>query len=386
MAGRAATLVIQVVSDTAKAADGIKVFGKQLDTGLIAKGAAVAGAVGLATTAIIGMTKAAADDAAEQDRLLEAVKASGAAHGDYAKQLDVAIEKGQALAFTDTQIRDALVPLVGATGDVTEANALLATAQDVARLAGVDLETASKAVAKAHNGSAGALAKLTQTSTEGKTAAQVLTEAQRKAAGQAEAYGKTTKGQTEAMSIGFDELTETIGAAFLPILADLIPVLMPILKIFGELIKALLPALIPLVKLLIIPLKILVTVIGAIAEALVPMIEWIIKAIETVGDFLAALGPVQAAGEFIGGIFDGKAAAAAIPAGMAARSGFVAVPGSVTPRAALPAAGARAGANVTVNIHGAVDPEGTARQVQRLLTQHGIRMGTSSPLVTGQAL
>ena len=352
MAGRAATLIIQVVSDTAKASQGISVFGKQLDTGIIAKGAAVAGAVGIATTAIIGMTKAASDDAAEQDRLLQAVKASGAAHGDYAKQLDVAIEKGQALAFTDTQIRDAMVPLVGATGDVGKATELMATAQDVARLAGVDLETASKAVAKAHAGNAGALAKLTQVNTEGKTATQVLTEAQKKAAGQAEAYGKTTKGQTEAMGIGFDELTETIGSAFLPILADLIPVLMPILKIFGELIKALLPALIPLIKLLVIPLKLLVQIIGALASALVPMINWLVKAIETVGEFLSALGPVQAAGEFIGGIFQGNAAAAAMaPATMAARGAAVAVPGSVTARRSSSAPAAPA--SVTVNIHGA---------------------------------
>ena len=325
MAGRTATLTIQILADTAKAQGGIQAFGRNLDAGMIAKGAVAAGAVIAVTAAIVDMTKAAAADAQEQARLEQAFVAAGAATGDYKAAIDASIVAGQDLAFTDTQIRDALTPLIGATGDAAKAQEGLALAQDVARLSGVDLETAAKAVAKAQAGQGTALAKLTQINAKGLTATEVLTAAQAKAAGQAEAYGNTTAGQAESMSIAFDELTEMIGSFFLPILAEILPILKPILKEFGKLITALLPVLIPLVKLLIIPLKILVKVLGWIFEMLAKVIKWFEKVIKAIGEFLEAFAPVRAVGDFIGGIVSGQAAPAPpAPAGL--RAGLLAGP------------------------------------------------------------
>jgi hypothetical protein len=44
------------------------------------------------------------------------------------------------------------------------------------------------------------------------------------------------------------------------------------------------------------------------------------------------------------------------------------------------------GGGVVVNISGAIDPEGTARAVARVLTQHGIRTGRASTLATAAAI
>ena len=334
MAGRSAQLIIQVLAETQKATGSITAFGKTIDAGMLAKGAAVAGVFVAGTAAIVGMTKAAAEDAAEHERLVGAFEAAGAATGDWSAIVDTAISKGQELAFTDTEIRDAMVPLIGATGDAAKASEALSLAQDVARLSGVDLETAAKAVAKAHAGQGTQLAKLTQQNAKGLTATEVLTAAQKKAAGQAEIYGNTASGQAKAMEIGFSELTEQIGTAFIPIIMAILPALRPLLKMLGELITALLPILIPLLKAVGAVLSLMIGIITRIVRVVIDMVTWIGKAIGVVSDFLASLGPVKAAGDFIGGIF-GRAAPAPAPALVPmARGGYAAVPGSVMPTGA----------------------------------------------------
>ena len=392
MADRSVSLLISVVTETTKAAagldqagKGVEVFGKKLDLGLVAKGVAAAGAIVGVTSAVIDMTKAAADDAAEQERLVQAIQANGAAHGDWQKTLDATIAKSQELAFTDTEVRDAMVPLVGVTQDVTKASDLLATAQDVARLSGVSLESAAKAVAKAQAGSATSLAKLVQVNAEGMTSTEVLTAAQKKAAGQAEAYGKTTKGQADSMSIGFDELQETIGAAFLPVLAAILPELLPVMQAFGKLIIALLPALTPLLKLLVKVLLLIAPVLTKIAEGLALVIGWVEDAIGAFADFLSTLGPVRDAAGFIGDLFAGGKSAgvpvAVVPTvngravsvgaasfGMSSTRPTVRVSGSITHRIDDPS-GALAGipggaAAVAAMLNRGTDATGLFRNLQ----------------------
>lgn len=259
-----------------------------------------AGAVVAVGAAVVDLTKAAAADAAEQARLEAAIAASGAATGDWKAQIDQAISAGQSLAFTDTEIRDAMVPLVGATGDVAEAQGLLATAQDLARLKGIDLATASDAVAKAHAGNETALARMIGVSGQGLSATEVLAEAQARAAGQAETYGSSTEGSMAKMSIMFSEVGETIGSAFLPILEEIIPILMPILASFGKLIKDLLPVLIPLLKLAVIPLKLIASAISAVLDVLGPLIKGLGEAIDVIGDFLGSSDKAKGAAGGVG--------------------------------------------------------------------------------------
>ena len=296
------TLVIKVVTDTANAvkgmadvAKGVEGAEKSLDPKFLAAAAGVAGAAVAAGVALKEMGDAAAQDAAEHERLNQAFIASGAATGDYNAVIDEAIAKGQELAFTDTEIRDALVPLVAATGDAALAADSLALAQDIARLKGVDLATAAEAVAKAQNGSATALARLVGVSAQGKDATEILTEAQAMAAGQAEAYGNTTAGQAESMKIAFSELAETIGTAVIPVFNAIMPALQPLLIALGELIEALLPVLIPLLNLVSKALVGVANVLVRVVDQIARFVTWVYDAISAVGDFLATMNPFDEA-------------------------------------------------------------------------------------------
>lgn len=310
----ALTLLVRFLADAsqltdaaAKSSGGIKVLGHDLDVGLIAKSAAVVGGVGLAVSAITDMTLAAAADRDEQAALATAMEASGANIAGWEEKVNAAIDAGAALAFTDSEIRDSMATLTAATGDVDKATADLAIAQDIARSSGVDLATASDAVAKAHAGSDGALRKLLPGLEKGATAQDTIANASKRAAGAADTYAKSTKGMGETGSIAFSELTETIGSVFLPILDAIIPALIPILQAFGTLVKAILPLLVPLIKALGTALGIVAKVLVAVVDAVVKVITWFSKMIAKVGELVGKLGPLKAAGDFIGGIVGGHA-------------------------------------------------------------------------------
>ena len=117
--------------------------------------------------------------------------------------IDAAIEAGAAKAFSDSEVRAGLQDLVTATGSAEEANRLLGPAMDIARLAGVDLETASKALAKAHDGNDAALRKLIPGLEKGKTATDTIAEATKLASGQADIYAKSSEGMGKAGSDAF---------------------------------------------------------------------------------------------------------------------------------------------------------------------------------------
>ena len=292
-------LVVEIIGDAAKLDASLnKAGGKASGFGGMIGGsalkvAAFAGVVGIAATAVIGMTQAAADDAAEQQKLEAAIKASGAATGDWIAQTDAAIATAQEKAFTDTQAREAMQSLVTATGSVTEAQTLMAGAMDIARFANVDLSVAADAVAKAQAGQDGPLRKLIPGLEKGASATDTLAAATSQAAGQADLYADSAAGMQERGSQAFDELTETIGSAFLPILEEILPVLIPIIKQFGELVKAILPLIIPLIKALAAQLRIMLTVISGVVGWVIKLVNWLTDAAEAVGDFLASINPLE---------------------------------------------------------------------------------------------
>lgn len=292
-------LVVEIIGDASKLgkeldATGSKVggFGDALG-GSGVKVAAIAGVAGIAAVAIAGMTEAAAADRDEQTKLETAIKAAGAATGDYNVVVDEAIAKGQERAFSDSETRDALQSLVTATGDVTTATALLGPAQDIARFAGVDLATAADAVAKAQAGQAGPLQKLIPGLEKGASATDTLAAASAAAAGQADTFAKSQAGMSAIAGDSLGELSETIGSVFLPILDAIVPAIIPIIQAFGKLVTALLPALIPLVKLLAGALKIAADVLVGLVGWIIKLVNWIGTAIDKVGSFLDKLNPLK---------------------------------------------------------------------------------------------
>jgi hypothetical protein len=191
-------LIISIIGDASKLAGAlgkadakVSAFGKSIDVGGVAKVAAFAGGVGIAAAALTTMAVAAGEDRAEAAKLDQAIRAAGAATGDYTAEVEAAIVAGQNRAFTDTQTREALQSLVTATGSVTDSTALLATAQDVARFAGVDLATAADAIAKAQAGQDTQLARLIPGLEKGATATDTIANASKIAAGQADAFANS---------------------------------------------------------------------------------------------------------------------------------------------------------------------------------------------------
>lgn len=343
-------------------AGGAKVtaFGKSVDVGGIAKLAAFGAVAGVVVTGLLALGDAAAQDRLESDQLAGAIAAAGAATGDWADSVDDAIAKGQDLAFSDTQIRDALTPLVGVTHDMTAARALLSEAEDIARLKHVDLATAAEAVAKAEGGQGTALAKLTEINAAGLTATQVLAAAQAKAAGQADIYGKSTKGAGEASAIGMSELGEKVGGLVLSLEEKLLPALLPIIDALSDLMSAVLPILIPIIETLGKVLGVVAGAISTVVKFVSSLLQGFADAAKAVGDFISSIDPLKAAGDFLGSVFGGGAGSGyAGLAGAGGGSWGAGGPGIT---------GAGNSINITVT---SADPEAVVRAVRRWAQLNG---------------
>jgi hypothetical protein len=293
------TLLVEILGDASDLSKELGIatsdsqgFGGSL-LGTAAKVTAVTAAVAGTAAAIKDMTNAAAEDQAEQARLEAALVAAGVATGDYATKVDDAIKAGQEKAFSDTQTREALQSLVTATGDLDSATGLLATAQDVARFAGVDLATAADAVAKAQAGQDGPLRKLLPGLEKGATASDTLAAATAAAAGSADAYAESAAGMQEKGSDAFGELSETIGQIFLPIIEAILPALIPIMQAFGELITAILPLLTPLFAGLADVLKLVSDAIVIVVEWVTKLVDWLVRAMDKVREFLDKINPLN---------------------------------------------------------------------------------------------
>jgi len=203
-----------------------------------AKGFAIAATAAVAVTgALFAAAKAAGEEDASIARLNAAISANTKITADQTKEMDAAIEARQNLAFSDDDLRDSLSRLVPRTKDVSKAVGLQAIAMDFARLRGIDLATASDLVGKVFGGNTAILSRYGFAVEKGTTATEALAMIQKAAAGQAEAYGKTTQGALESIQISIDNTVEDIGRVVLPILAEVLTTfrdqIMPRIKEFG---------------------------------------------------------------------------------------------------------------------------------------------------------
>ena len=196
-----------------------------------ASAAAFAGLAAFATKA----TQAAIEDQAEQERLAQTLQnVVGATDEAVASTEKFIAGLAKTTTFSDSQLRPALSSLVVATGDLTRAQDLLTVAQDVSIATGTDLQQVSDALAKASNGNMKALQALSPTLRdnikEGQSFDQVLRELQANFGGAAQAAGQTLAGQMTILRNRFDEVIESIGTAFLPVLESLVGVLDKVLS------------------------------------------------------------------------------------------------------------------------------------------------------------
>jgi len=205
-------------------------FGGKLEKfGKVAAVAFAAAAAAAATYAVklaVDGVKAAIEDEAAQLRLANALKnVTGATDAQIAAIEQQILKTSLATGVADDQLRPALQRLAVATGDVTEAQKLLDLALDISAATGKSVEAVSNALGKAYEGNTGALGRLGV----GLSAAEIKTlglegTMQQLAdtfGGAATVQANTFEGQIQRLKVSFDEAKESVGAALLPMLKNL---------------------------------------------------------------------------------------------------------------------------------------------------------------------
>lgn len=188
--------------------------------------AALTAVAGAATFAV----KAAIEDAAAQEQLAGVLKRSAGATAAAIKENEKFISSlSRQTATADDELRPALASLVTATKDVALSQELLATAQDVAAATGADLSTTVDALSKAYNGNMRGLKALDPSLMaaikSGASFDEVMATLAKTTGGAATDAANTAAGKMKGLGISFAETKESIGAALLPVLGLLIPVL-----------------------------------------------------------------------------------------------------------------------------------------------------------------
>jgi hypothetical protein len=202
-----------------------------------------AAALGAIAVAGVGAAKAAAEDAAEQEHLAGVLeRTTGATKAQVAQTEDWIASLSRATGVSDSELRPALEAIVTSTGDLTKSQTLMSQALDISAASGKDISTVSTAIAKGYQGSTAALAKLVPGLSEGarksKDFSVIMAELQEKTGGAAGEAAGTAAGQWKILTNQIGELQEALGAALLPVIDSLMPVLLRLSDFAGGNTKA----------------------------------------------------------------------------------------------------------------------------------------------------
>ena len=199
-----------------------------------------------ALTAGIGLaTKAAMEDEAAQLELARQLRTTTQATDAQIKAVEQSISAfSKQTAMADDQLRPALANLVRATGSLELAQKAMSVTADLATAKNIDMESASVAVSKALNGQVSALIKLDPSLkgviTTTSTADEVMAALNATVGGAAETFANSAEGGLKNFGIQMDELKESIGAAFIPVMEKLLPYVLDFTTFLQENTKALL--------------------------------------------------------------------------------------------------------------------------------------------------
>jgi len=190
-----------------------------------------------ATAALAGLgavlfdaAKGAMEDEQAQAILAQTLRnTTGATDAQVKANEDWIKKQGQLIGVTDDELRPVLGRLTNQTHDITKAQELASLAMDVSTGTGKNLTTVTEALAKAAGGNTAALAKLSPElkamAKAGASADEMMAALSGTFMGQAEIAGNTTAGGMKKLTTAISEAKEGIGAAFLPIMEKLMPVL-----------------------------------------------------------------------------------------------------------------------------------------------------------------
>jgi hypothetical protein len=199
-------------------------FGKVAAAAFAAAAAAAAAYAG--KLAIEGVKAAIEDEAAQKRLALALQNVTAATDAQIASVEEQILKTSLATGVADDKLRPALQRLAVATGSVERSQELLTLALDVSAATGKDVETVANALGKAYEGNTASLARLGigLSSAEIKTLGLEETVKQLASTfgGAAATQANTFEGQIERLKVAFDETKESVGAALLPTLQNLL--------------------------------------------------------------------------------------------------------------------------------------------------------------------
>ena len=196
----------------------ISAFGKKAAA---AFAVAAAAAVAYGTKLAIDGVKAAIEDEQAQLRLANALRqATGATDAQIKATEDMILKTSLATGVADDKLRPAMQRLAVSTKSTEEAQKLLTLALDISAASGKDLETVANALGRAQDGNQAALGRLGLGLSKAELATLSFTEVQAKLAelygGAAATNAETFQGKIDRLTVAFDESKESLGFALLP--------------------------------------------------------------------------------------------------------------------------------------------------------------------------
>jgi hypothetical protein len=196
----------------------ISAFGKKAAA---AFAVAAAAAVAYGTKLAVDGVKAAIEDEQAQLRLAAALRsATGATEGQIKATEDFILQTSLATGVADDQLRPAMQRLAVSTKDTEEAQRLLSLALDISKGRGLELEQVANALGRAQDGNTASLGRLGLGLSKAELSTLSFTEIQTKLSdlygGAAATNAETFQGKIDRLKVGFDEAKESLGTALLP--------------------------------------------------------------------------------------------------------------------------------------------------------------------------
>ena len=184
----------------------------------------------LLTSGVMGITRALEEMKAEAIATESASRRLSTALenmvGISEKQKEAVLQNAEAysdLGFEGSEAIRAMGTLVTATGDITQANKLMAMAADYARDKHIDMNTAAVALARATTGNMKAFTAygitLDKTLPKNEAIAKAFDQLNAKIGGQAQEYTKTFAGRVAVLSEKLQQVGDTIASKILPVLS-----------------------------------------------------------------------------------------------------------------------------------------------------------------------
>jgi hypothetical protein len=210
--------------DVETSATGMEKFGKMASA---AFAAAAAAAAAYAIKIGVDGVKAAIADEQSQLKLAQSLEKATGATKEQIAATETSIDKmARATGVADDQLRPALARLALSTNSTSKAQELLALALDISTQTGKPLEGVANALGKAYDGNTAALGKLGIGLSSAELKAMSFTQVQTKLSdlfgGAAAKNAETFQGRMDRLKVAYDEGVEAIGVKLLPIIEKLL--------------------------------------------------------------------------------------------------------------------------------------------------------------------